>query len=48
MFKRKVKTTWFMVDDDTMMPVACSTYEEALEVVNEIDGDTSRICTMVK
>lgn len=49
MFKmRRNRTTWFMVDDDTMMPVACATYEEAIEIVNQLDGDTSRIYTTVK
>ena len=49
MFKMKrSKTTWFMVDDDTMMPVACATYEESVEVVKQIDGDMSRIYTTVK
>ena len=42
-FKKTVKTTWF-VDDDTVMPIACETYEQALSIVNTyFDGEVERI-----
>ena len=44
-FKRNRKTTTFyMIDDNTVMPIACDSYEKAVEIVNnEFDGELDRI-----
>lgn len=40
---RKV-TTFYMIDDNTVMPIACDSYEKAVEIVNnEFDGELDRI-----
>lgn len=45
-FKKTNKTvtkTW-MIDDGTYMPIACETYEQAVDVVNTyFDGKVERI-----
>ena len=45
LFKRNRKTTTFyMIDDNTVMPIACDSYEKAVEIVNkEFDGELDRI-----
>ena len=44
-FKRNRKvTTFYMIDDNTVMPIACDSYEKAVEIVNnEFDGELDRI-----
>lgn len=44
-FKRNRKTaTFYLIDDDTVMPIACDSYEKALEIVNtEFNSETNRI-----
>ena len=42
-------TTWYLVDDNTVMPIACDTYERALEIVNkDFSGEIWRIGKVVK
>ena len=45
LFKKDRKViTFYMVDDNTVMPIACDSYEKALEIVNtEFNGETDRI-----
>lgn len=45
LFKRNRKvTTFYMIDDNTVMPIACDSYEKAVEIVNnEFDGELDRI-----
>ena len=45
LFKRNRKvTTFYMIDDNTVMPIACDSYERAVEIVNnEFDGELDRI-----
>ena len=34
----------YMVEDDTVMPIVCDSYEKALEIVNtEFNGEIDRI-----
>lgn len=48
-FKKHEPTTYWMVDDDTVMPIACDSYEEALEIVNKyFDGEVERIYKTTK
>jgi hypothetical protein len=45
LFKRNRKvTTFYMIDDNTVMPIACDSYEKAVEIVNnEFNGELDRI-----
>ena len=50
LFKRNRKaTTFYLIDDNTVMPIACDSYEKALEIVNtEFNGETDRIYKVSK
>ena len=37
--KDKAVKTYWLVDDDTAMPIACDSYEKAVKVVNEYFAD---------
>ena len=40
---------FYMIDDDTTMPIACTDYNKAVEIVNtKLDGDLERIYEVTK
>lgn len=49
MFNTKKTVRFYMIDDDTVMPIACTDYDKAVEIVNtKLDGDLDRIYEVTK
>ena len=46
---KKIAKTFYLIDDDTVMPIACTDYDKAVEIVNtKLDGDLDRIYKTTK
>jgi hypothetical protein len=49
MLNIKKTAHFYLIDDDTVMPIACTDYDKAVEIVNtKLDGDLERIYEVTK